>query len=185
MKPKRFAVIAAGALLAAGAGCAKKEIVKNEEAAPEEMRAGVSSSEPAPREESLPEVRAYVDEQRLPERQTRFEAAERVGAVYFEFDSHLLTGEARETLARNAESLKNGKDRVVIEGHCDERGSDDYNLALGDRRANAAKDFLVTLGVPEERLGTVSYGKELPADPGHGDEAWAKNRRSAFVVDGE
>jgi peptidoglycan-associated lipoprotein len=71
---------------------------------------------------------------------------------------------------------------VTIEGHCDERGTAEYNLALGERRAGAALAYLVSLGIPASRLKTVSYGKEFPFDPGHDDSAWAKNRRAHFVI---
>ena len=70
---------------------------------------------------------------------------------------------------------------LVIEGHCDERGTNEYNMALGDRRARSARDFLVNLGVDASRISTVSYGEEKPADPGKTEEAWAKNRRAQFV----
>ncbi len=71
---------------------------------------------------------------------------------------------------------------IRIEGHCDERGSDEYNLALGERRAQAAMNYLATLGVPASRMSTISYGEEKPLDPGHNEEAWAKNRRAEFVA---
>jgi peptidoglycan-associated lipoprotein len=71
---------------------------------------------------------------------------------------------------------------ITIEGHCDERGTAEYNLALGEKRALAAKTYLVSLGVPADRLRTVSYGKEFPVDPGHDESAWSKNRRAHFVV---
>ena len=72
---------------------------------------------------------------------------------------------------------------MTIEGHCDERGTDEYNLALGDRRANSAKSFLVDLGISPRRLTTISFGEERPLDPRHNEEAWAKNRRCEFVID--
>jgi peptidoglycan-associated lipoprotein len=72
--------------------------------------------------------------------------------------------------------------RVSIEGHCDERGSDEYNLALGEKRAKAAMSYLVTLGVPAARLSIISYGEEKPLDAGHGEDVWAKNRRAEFVI---
>ena len=72
---------------------------------------------------------------------------------------------------------------VTIQGHCDERGTNEYNLALGDRRADSTKTFLVDLGISASRLTTVSYGEERPVDPRHNEEAWAKNRRAHFVID--
>ncbi|PLY00033.1 MAG: peptidoglycan-associated lipoprotein [Desulfuromonas sp.] len=103
--------------------------------------------------------------------------------VHFDFDSYVLKPKARRTLAQNAEVLKalSGL-KVRIEGHCDERGSDEYNLALGERRAQAAMNYMATLGVPASRMSTISYGEEKPLDPGHDEEAWAKNRRAEFVA---
>lgn len=102
--------------------------------------------------------------------------------VYFDFDKSTLTAEARDTLMRKAQWLRaNTGVRLTIEGHCDERGTSEYNLALGDRRAEAARIFLVDLGIDPARLTTVSYGEERPADPGHNEQAWAKNRRAHFA----
>lgn len=101
--------------------------------------------------------------------------------IYFDFDQFTLSAEARETLANNAEYLKmNDGVQVVIEGHCDERGSDEYNLALGESRAIAAKNYLVSLGVSAKRLSVISYGEEKPAVMGSNESAWAKNRRAEF-----
>jgi peptidoglycan-associated lipoprotein len=104
-------------------------------------------------------------------------------AVYFEYDSSELTPSAQKILDGNADTLKKYSTWVVtIEGHCDERGTAEYNLALGERRAVAARSYLVSLGIPAERLKTVSYGKEFPFDAGHDEAAWAKNRRDHFVI---
>ncbi len=98
--------------------------------------------------------------------------------VYFGYDTYVLTPEAQAALQYNAELLRRAPQaKVVAEGHCDERGTDEYNLALGERRARSVVDYLVTLGVEPHRLSTVSYGEELPVDPGHNEAAWAKNRR--------
>jgi peptidoglycan-associated lipoprotein len=103
--------------------------------------------------------------------------------VFFDFDSAEISAEGQKTLSADAEVLKRYNTWVVsIEGHCDERGTAEYNLALGERRALAARTYLVSLGIAPERLRTVSYGKEFPFDPNHSEEAWAKNRRSHFVV---
>ncbi|MHB8765325.1 MAG: peptidoglycan-associated lipoprotein Pal, partial [Deferrisomatales bacterium] len=102
--------------------------------------------------------------------------------IHFGFDQYSLGTEARQTLAANAEYLKaRPAARVRIEGHCDERGTVQYNLALGERRARAALQYLVDLGIAPARLEMISYGKELPLDPGHNEQAWAKNRRAEFV----
>jgi peptidoglycan-associated lipoprotein len=103
--------------------------------------------------------------------------------VFFRFDSAEIEGASQEALNANAEILKKYPTWVItIEGHADERGTAEYNLALGERRALAARTYLVSLGVPADRLRTVSYGKEFPFDPGHNEDAWAKNRRAQFVV---
>ncbi len=103
--------------------------------------------------------------------------------IYFGFDQYALTEEARATLKKHADWLRANRGYVMrIEGHCDERGTNEYNLALGQRRADAAKKYLVGLGVDSRRLTTVSYGEEKPLDPGHHEAAWAKNRRAQFSV---
>jgi peptidoglycan-associated lipoprotein len=109
--------------------------------------------------------------------------ASELQTVYFAFDSYSLTSEAREALKNNANWLKsNSSARIQIEGHCDERGTVEYNMALGDRRANATKGFLSKLGVERGRMETISYGKERPSDTGHDETAWARNRRATFVI---
>jgi peptidoglycan-associated lipoprotein len=106
--------------------------------------------------------------------------------VYFGYDSAELSAEGRAVLDANAAVLKKYPAwTVTIEGHCDERGTAEYNLALGERRAAAAQSYLVALGIPASRVKTVSYGKEFPFDPGHDEAAWAKNRRAHFVITGK
>jgi len=103
--------------------------------------------------------------------------------IYFAFDKSTLTPAAQDNLLRKAEWLRENPDATVtIEGHCDDRGTNEYNLALGDRRAESAKAFLVDLGIDPMRLTTISYGEERPVDPRNTEEAWAKNRRDHFVV---
>ena len=103
--------------------------------------------------------------------------------VHFSFDSSDLDAMAQALLKRKADWLWNNKGvSVVIEGHCDERGTTEYNLALGERRAKRVKEFLVDLGIPASRLTTVSYGEEKPKDFAHNEEAWAKNRRAHFEI---
>jgi peptidoglycan-associated lipoprotein len=106
--------------------------------------------------------------------------------IFFDFDKYDLRTDARTTLDRKASFLnQNSSVRVQIEGHCDERGTVEYNLALGERRANAAKQYLTTAGISAGRLSTISYGEERPLDPGHNEAAWAKNRRDHFVITGQ
>ena len=103
--------------------------------------------------------------------------------VLYDYDKYELKPEARYTLQQQAAWMAaNQGVKLVIEGHCDERGTREYNLALGERRAQAAADYLVVLGVSKDRIKTVSYGKERPEDPGSNDAAWAKNRRAVSVV---
>jgi peptidoglycan-associated lipoprotein len=103
--------------------------------------------------------------------------------MMFEYDSHELSGTAQQSLNENATVLKKYPTwAVTIEGHCDERGTAEYNLALGERRAVAARAYLVSLGISADRLRTVSYGKEFPFDPGHDETAYARNRRAHFVI---
>ena len=103
--------------------------------------------------------------------------------VFFQLDSDQLDELARQTLTEDAEVLKKYANWVItIEGHCDERGTAEYNLALGDRRALAARGFLISLGINADRLRTVSYGKEFPFDPAQSEAAFAKNRRAHFTV---
>lgn len=102
--------------------------------------------------------------------------------IHFDFDAAELRPDALQTLNDDASKIReNAPLGVRVEGHCDERGTSEYNLALGDRRARAARDYLVSLGIPVARLRTISYGKERPVDPGHSEEAWGKNRRADFV----
>ncbi len=103
--------------------------------------------------------------------------------ILFDFDSAELTGEAKDLLREKADWLQeNPSETVMIEGHCDERGTTVYNLALGERRANAARNYLVDLGVSARRLGTVSYGEEKPLDPSPTEAAYRINRRAQFVI---
>jgi peptidoglycan-associated lipoprotein len=109
----------------------------------------------------------------------RFEAED----IYFEFDQSILSDTAKQNLTKKAEWLKAFPSaKALIEGHCDERGSAEYNLALGQKRADAAMQYLVSLGINANRLSTISYGKEKPLNTGHNEEAWAKNRRAHFVL---
>ncbi len=96
---------------------------------------------------------------------------------YFEFDSAILTSEARSALLLHAQDLKSSGESVRLEGHADERGSREYNMALGERRANAVRDFLVLQGVGRSQLETISYGEERPAEMGSSEYSWSKNRR--------
>lgn len=102
---------------------------------------------------------------------------------HFEFDRYDLTVEARRVLADNARVLKKiPNSRIQVEGHCDERGTKEYNLALGERRAASVKNYLVSLGVSSNNISTISYGEEMPVDPRSTEDAWSKNRRSHIII---
>jgi len=114
---------------------------------------------------------------------TTYEEGSPLADIHFEYDSAALTEQTRATLERHAVWLQTRRGlRVTIEGHCDQRGTVEYNLALGEQRARAAWDYLVSLGVAADRLRTVSYGKERPLDPGSTEQAYALNRRAHFSV---
>jgi len=103
--------------------------------------------------------------------------------VFFDLDSSEVNAASQQVLQENADVMRrNARWQITIEGHCDERGTAEYNLALGERRALAARTYLLSLGIPAERVRTVSYGKEFPFDQGHDESAWSKNRRAHFVI---
>ncbi len=103
--------------------------------------------------------------------------------IHFGFDRYDLTPKAREILSQNADLLlQHSRVKIQVEGHADERGTIEYNLALGERRANTTKEYLISLGVSPDRISTISYGEEMPVDPRHNEEAWAKNRRAHFII---
>lgn len=116
-------------------------------------------------------------------RSTATPASSPLKDAFFSFDRYDLSDDARATLKSNAEWLKaNPSAQVQIEGHCDERGAEDYNMALGAKRAQAAMDFVASLGIPKSRLSTVSYGEEVPSCKDHAESCWVKNRRARFVI---
>ena len=105
--------------------------------------------------------------------------------IYFTYDSHQLSDRAEEVLSLNSEWLRaNPAIRIEVEGHCDERGTVEYNLALGARRATSVRDFVVSLGIPADRVTTISYGKELPVCSDDSEGCWSENRRAHFVIIG-
>jgi len=202
MIKKSFAVfvfvLCLGLLLA---GCPKKKVVVNRD------QSSVQSSEEAARLEREREAREAKERElaRLREEElkkpTEGEGEKTLVAkkepgiegevfetkllkdIHFDFDKYEIRKVDEPILKENAVFLKNNpKMKVQIEGHCDERGTVEYNLALGERRANNAKKYLVFLGIPADRISTISYGKERPLDKGHDEEAWSKNRRAHVVV---
>ena len=176
------------------AACAKRAPVTEESfAVSKEAPAAATTTVPAPPPSPAPvEQKAPVQEMaktEAPAVQTVEVAPQpapgpvELEDIHFEFDRSDLTSEAREILKRHADWLLKNKDyTVVIEGHCDERGTTEYNLALGQRRAAETMKFLANLGIESSRMRIISYGEERPLDPRHCEEAWAKNRRAHFVV---
>jgi peptidoglycan-associated lipoprotein len=128
-------------------------------------------------------LEASLERKKYPGIEGKFLESSLLKDIHFGFDRYDLTPKAREILSQNAELLlKHFRLAIQIEGHCDERGTIDYNLALGERRSNSAKQYLVSIGVSPTRIATISYGEEMPADPRQNEEAWAKNRRAHFIV---
>jgi len=173
-------VLSVAALVAVG--CAKKQTVKSE-----------GTQGPAVSAPSIGE--APVKEAPAPPPAEKFASAAEAGVavteekpsqfddVRFDFDKSEVREDGRKTCQVVADYMKkHPKAKMQIEGHCDERGTAEYNLALGERRATAVMTYLGSLGVPKAALSTVSFGKEKPLDPGHNEEAWAKNRRAHFVL---
>jgi peptidoglycan-associated lipoprotein len=170
-------------------GCAKNEMVKKEEPV-------VSTTKEATQVKAKPVMTELPSVQPVKEAQNtesiNLDALEPVQnsgklsasleKIYFDFDSYSLSSEARTSLQKNTEIIKNISGVVQIEGNCDERGSAEYNLALGEKRAKAAMKYLVTMGIPAGRLSVISYGKERPAIQGYDETAFSKNRRDEFVI---
>jgi peptidoglycan-associated lipoprotein len=186
---RRYALVVAVASLIAGVACHKNKapVLRPTPPPSTTAAAGAPGRPPAP-PEPVAEPTVVPPE---PVREDPISAASideinknsPLKPVFFEYDSDELSSEAQRTLDENASVLKrNATWTVTIEGHCDERGTAEYNLALGERRAVAARAYLVSLGIPADRLRTVSYGKEFPFDPAHSETAFSKNRRAHFVV---
>jgi len=156
------------------AGCAKKEIVKPEEKPQAKQEA------PQPAQPQAPAVTAQTQQ---PAVKSIEEIQKELQMIHFDFNKYNIRPDAKTILEHNAKVLEENPDiKVQIAGYCDERGSVEYNLALGEKRAQAAKDYLVTLGIAPGRLSTISYGKSDPIDPEHNEKAWAMNRRDEFHI---
>ncbi|HJV67237.1 MAG TPA: peptidoglycan-associated lipoprotein Pal [Geomonas sp.] len=180
------------AAVACSAGCAKHEMVKQDQMIPPAATAAKEPVKPAPAPAKSEAKESGIATSNLsdgqgassqPAQQGTASLQSALEKIYFDFDSSTLSSQARQSLTKNADLLKkNAGSKIRIEGNCDELGSDDYNLALGERRAKAAREYLGHLGVAPERMSTISYGKEKPADPGHDEAARTKNRRDELVV---
>ncbi len=170
------------------ADCAKKQVKvekgvtsaqKAEEKGTGKVQTGVTEEYKKREAERQARLKALEEQQKLYDEMEAFMSEK----IYFDFDKSDLRPEAQAILKKKAEWLKKHPEFFLkIEGHCDERGTAEYNLALGYRRAQAAKNFLVSLGVSPARIRTISYGEERPIDPRHNEEAWAKNRRDEFKL---
>ncbi len=176
VKHLRFSFIAVFALCLAVAlaSCSKKDVKMDEPGfSPSDGTALEDGSAGGDSAAAAPSMSAGDSSAPAPELET----------VYFGFDSFSLSNEGRAALQKDAQWLtENPTASIQVEGHCDERGTTEYNLALGERRANAAKEYLQKLGVDAARISVISYGEERPLESGHDEAAWAKNRRASFVL---
>ena len=176
----KWAVVALSIAALMSVGCAKKQTVKTEGGQAPSAGAPSGVTEAPVKEEPAPVAVAPATP---PGVALTEERASQFDDVRFDFDKSELKEDGRKTCQTVAAFLKkNPGAKLLIEGHCDERGTSEYNLALGERRATAVMTYLVSLGVPKAALSTVSFGEEKPLDPGHDEGAWAKNRRAHFVL---
>jgi peptidoglycan-associated lipoprotein len=179
-------------------GCPKKTVVKEEPSVKKEEAAKLEAERAAKeaRERELAKIR---EEEAKKAQEKEFEKSlvgkkepgiegeifesKLLKDIHFDFDKYDIRPGDTEILKENGTLLKKYSNvKIQIEGHCDERGTVEYNLALGERRANSTKKYLTSLGISPDRISTISYGKERPADPGHNEEAWAKNRRAHTII---
>ena len=166
-------------------GCPKKTVMKEEPSMTKEDAAARERAEQATKEQEL--KAKELDKSLVVKKEpgiegTVFESS-LLKDIRFDFDKYDIRPEDTEILKENAALLKKYPNvKIQIEGHCDERGTTEYNVALGERRANSTKRYLLSLGISTDRLSTISYGEEKPVDPGHTEEAWAKNRRAHFII---
>ena len=186
MQVKSYTVLGFMVLVLAAAGCAKEEVVKKDEPVVQQQTVPQQPAQQPVAQPQTATTAAPAAAQQQQDNATAQKAnqASQLETVYFDFDKSDLRKDTRDTLAKDAELLLKGLAgaKVQIEGHCDERGSDEYNLALGERRAKSVEKYLLTLGVAANHLSTISYGKEKPAVQGHDEVAWSKNRRAEFKI---
>jgi peptidoglycan-associated lipoprotein len=168
-------------------GCPKKTVVKEEPsvagAGESEAKKDVKEAERIREEEVKKEFEKSLVAKQTPGIEGVVLESKMLKDIHFDFDKYNIQPREAEILKENSALLKKYAGmKFQIEGHCDERGTGEYNLALGERRANSAKKYLVSLGISPNRISTISYGEEKPFDPGHNEEAWTKNRRAHFVI---
>jgi peptidoglycan-associated lipoprotein len=181
---KLLPVIVLAAALAL-AGCAQKKISAPAPGSESQMsgaaqKAPEAAPTPSGKEESMTEDQLAKVEKAGPEAD-EISGLEKLSDVYFDFDSYDIREDARPVLAEVARTLKGG-DKLIVEGYCDDRGTDEYNLALGDRRATAVKKYLAALGIPASSIEVISYGEERGVCQEQTEECWARNRRGHFVL---
>jgi peptidoglycan-associated lipoprotein len=178
-------------------GCPKKTVVKEEPSVKKEEAARLEAERAAKearekelariREEEARKAREEFEKSLIAKKEPGIEGevfqSRLLKDIHFDFDKYDIRPRDAEILNGNAALLsKYPTIKVQIEGHCDERGTNEYNLALGERRANNTKKYLISLGISQDRISTISYGEERPLDPGHNEEAWTKNRRAQSIV---
>lgn len=171
-------------------GCAQKKVVAPEAEQPQVMRPVIEEKKGSeiarPTERIKEEEQAKVESKEIPSKEILSKVEEVAGTIqdiHFDFDKYDIREDAKPILKAVADYLiKNNNHKILIEGHCDERGTNEYNLALGDKRARAAKEYLISLGVSSNRIDVISYGEEKPLCSEHTEECWAKNRRAHFII---
>ncbi|MEW6419100.1 MAG: peptidoglycan-associated lipoprotein Pal [Nitrospirota bacterium] len=166
------------------AGCPPRKVVQ-----PEPQQPMVTPQETKEKKAAEIKPEEKITEQQLAKIETKEEIPRYIeekspfGDIYFDFDEYEIRPDAKPILQKvSSWMLKNASMKILIEGHCDERGTDEYNLALGDRRAKATRDYLTALGIPSNRVEMLSYGEEKPLCTDKTEECWAKNRRAHFVI---
>jgi peptidoglycan-associated lipoprotein len=171
------------AAAAAAAAAAERERVAKQEAEQRTLRELKVREEAAKKSEAEKEFEKSLVAKKYPGIEGEVLESKLLKDITFDFDKYDIRPQESSILKGNAALLaKYPNMKIQIEGHCDERGTIEYNLALGERRANSCKNYLISLGISKDRISTISYGKERPMDPGHTEEAWTKNRRAHTVI---
>lgn len=160
-------------------GCAQKKVAEEIQSSTQQEQEMKMAQPSGTQGGVVGETPAKADTEGLENQIAEFENT----YVYFDYDRYTLSPQAKEILKSKAAFLKSHTDMALrIQGNCDERGTTEYNMALGERRARSAQEYLISLGVSKGRITTVSYGEERPVDPGHDENAWSKNRNDQFII---
>jgi len=164
-------------------GCPKKTVVKEEPSVKKEEAGKAEAERKAKESKAQEEFEKSMVTKKTPGIEGEVFESSLLKDIHFDFDKYDIRAGDAAILKGNADLLKKYHNvKIQIEGHCDERGTVEYNLALGERRANSTRNYLISIGVSPERISTISYGKEKPLDPAHNEEAWAKNRRAHTII---